>query len=86
MGKIRLEVDALRVESFDTAAVDAKQRGTVRAHTGWEPCYTTAPCFSADAVDPCNTGDDATCGQITCQRSCSPYELCCATDGLQSCV
>jgi hypothetical protein len=32
MRKIKLDVDTLRVESFDTAEQDAEQRGTVRGN------------------------------------------------------
>lgn len=87
MSKIRLDVSNLRVESFDTAELRAEQRGTVRAHSGY-PCYTGSPCISAGAIDGCDTVWNATCGEAepTCQRSCNPYELCCATDGMRSCV
>jgi hypothetical protein len=86
MGKIRLDVSKLRVESFGTVAAREEGRGTVRAHSGY-PCYTGSPCISAGAVDTCNTVWDATCGEAepTCERSCNPYELCCATRGLPSC-
>lgn len=39
MKKIRLDVDALAVSSFTTAAA-AEQRGTVRGHSGYT-CYMT---------------------------------------------
>jgi hypothetical protein len=86
MRKIRLDVNDLRVDSFDTAAANGDEPGTVRAHSGY-PCYTGQPCISAGAVDTCNTVDDQTCREAeqTCARSCNPYELCCATDGLPSC-
>jgi hypothetical protein len=87
MKKIRLDLLNLRVESFETVMQSGEERGTVRAHSGY-PCYTGDPCISAGAVDPCNTVWDATCGEAepTCDRSCNPYVLCCATDGLRSCV
>jgi hypothetical protein len=89
MQKIRLDLNNLRVESFETAAARENEGGTVRAHSGY-PCYTGQPCISAGAIDPCNTVDNQTCSgadaPLTCQRSCNPYELCCATDGMRSCV
>jgi hypothetical protein len=52
MRKIRLDIDALAVESFSPAAIDRKPAGTVRAHqdafaapdvptleTGYHGCY-----------------------------------------------
>jgi hypothetical protein len=88
MRKFQLDLNNLRVESFETAAAREDERGTVRAHSGY-PCYTGQPCISAGAIDPCNTVDNQTCSGLdappTCQRSCNPYELCCATDGLRSC-
>lgn len=37
MRKLKLNVEMLRVESFDTAD-DAEERGTVVAHSGWTNC------------------------------------------------
>jgi len=57
MKKIRLDVDALRVDSFATAPVDGP-RGTVQAHAtqGMRPtcsltCTNTQPLVSC--YDPC---------------------------------
>lgn len=73
MKKIRLDVDALRVESFPTANGDADARGTVRGHTG-------ADCGSARSF--CDTG----CGGVTCLEygSCDIAE-CLYTGTMPSC-
>ncbi len=41
MEKVRLSVDALRVESFPTAEI-AQARGTVHAQQGTRPIFTCA--------------------------------------------
>ena len=65
-GKLRLEMDNLRVESFPTEGGDGSPRGTVRGHVSWlcpdvgspsdtdcTDCFATmAPCPTADTV--CN--------------------------------
>ena len=57
MSKLRLDLDALRVESFETVAGAAAERGTVRAHD--------------DSLDPGGPSRGATCG-LTCPASCPP--------------
>ena len=74
MKKIRLDVDALRVESFPTAKQDGAARGTVRGHTGvdcgteWMTCVTER-------------------GEYTCLNygSCDPAFMCLNTGNLPSC-
>lgn len=62
--KLRLRMDDLQVETFETAR-DAAERGTVRAHeeydtaTVYEPAYVHGGCA-------CNTYDQ------TCQGTCAP--------------
>lgn len=82
MRKIRLDVDSLEVQSFNTGAALAAQ-GTVHGHTG--RCQSM-DCYSAGAVE-CNTFNDPTCGEAapTCYHSCDPRILCCATNGAASC-
>ncbi|WP_420130183.1 hypothetical protein [Longimicrobium sp.] len=74
MKKIRLNVDALRVETFRTADGDDAPRGTVRAHTG-------ADCGSGWSM--CMTG----CGGYTCLNygSCDPNMECLHTGNLPTC-
>ncbi|HEX8244714.1 MAG TPA: hypothetical protein VF541_14505 [Longimicrobium sp.] len=59
-GKLRLDLDSLRVESFATQG-GGESRGTVRGHVSWLCPDTTTPsdtdctdCFQTDA--PCPTG------------------------------
>jgi len=67
MKKLKLEVEALEVESFDAAA-ELKLRATVHAREA-----TEAPCELS--VDPSSCG---TCAEMTCDRICpeSAYETC----------
>ena len=43
MKKLRLDVDALNVESFDTEKLKKDETGTVHGHTGQDTCAHT--CF-----------------------------------------
>ena len=72
MRKLKLDVDALKVTSFDAQARDAA-RGTVRALQTeyWELC--PMPCSNSDPrLDTCQagtcgcTGSGDTCGWPTC--------------------
>ena len=68
MRKIGLDVDALEVESFDTAARGAEERGTVRANatglrthcddclSGPYPCERSYAVTNGVAVCPCGDG------------------------------
>ena len=49
--KLKLEVDALRVESFETDRGDAEPRGTVRGRE--EPCTCGASCACPSAPYYC---------------------------------
>lgn len=66
MRKLRLELDALRVESFETAAA-GKEPGTVHAH---------APPTRRSCDESCGgtCPDDGTCMEtcISCFGSCEP--------------
>ncbi|HEX8906698.1 MAG TPA: pinensin family lanthipeptide [Longimicrobiaceae bacterium] len=60
-GKLRLELDNLRVESFATQEGDESSRGTIRGHVSWLCPDTTTPsdtdctdCFATEI--PCPTG------------------------------
>jgi len=69
MGKIRLELDALRVETFDTGA-GTWDRGTVhgRNHTFEIGCGEPLP---EDSVYVCPVPTaPATCNQFTCGYTC----------------
>ncbi|HEX2078029.1 MAG TPA: hypothetical protein VHG08_09975 [Longimicrobium sp.] len=60
--KIRLDLDTLSVQSFDTGRADAA-RGTVQAHQDLsEHCNTRQPFCRLPSVDiPCIT-DEVECG------------------------
>lgn len=61
MKKIRLDLDALRVESFATAEAP-RRGGTVHGHA---PSYFPEPCAPTDRVTDCN--------DVTCAWSCNGY-------------
>lgn len=66
--KLRLSLDGLRVEAFETGDAGAAARGTV--HTR-ESAFTLEPCP--------RTGDDTcgmTCGPTCPPPSCSPDTVC----------
>jgi hypothetical protein len=54
-GKLRLDVDALRVASFDTQGDGEHSRGTVRGHISWLCPDTTTP-SDTDCTDCFQTG------------------------------
>ena len=54
MGKLRMRVDDLRVESFSTDGTDAR-RGTVRAYGD---CTWIDSCFCDTAYAVCGTGPE----------------------------
>jgi hypothetical protein len=66
MKKLRLSLDALRVESFDVQ-VTATQRGTVPAHQNTRPdvCVTDPVYCLSDNFTECNS-----CLGGTCANSC----------------
>ncbi len=85
MQKIHLDVSNLRVESFETTDADGTARGTVHARESWN-CPTPAEtCISISVHDTCNTVDDPSCAEPTCQVTCNRNDFCCATDGRASC-
>jgi hypothetical protein len=72
MKKLKLELDNLAVESFDTTATH-KSRGTVIGEqcTCYTYCNTCPGCPTCDATCA-YTCDDATCPQCpTCAASCN---------------
>ncbi|WP_420125025.1 hypothetical protein [Longimicrobium sp.] len=85
MKKIRLDLDALSVETFSTTGGEAEARGTVKAH---RPDYTQG--WDCQSIDICETGDCATyaeseCG--TCATLCATcYEYSCGVTICNTCV
>ena len=62
MRKISLDMDALRVESFDTAERGTDERGTVRAYftrkweaSCYESCTNIADCLCLSELNQCGT-------------------------------
>jgi len=60
MGKLTLNLDALRVETFDTSAEGASRRGTVRGNDSRPPTFTGT--LVQTTTDPnldcmCHSGD-----------------------------
>jgi hypothetical protein len=79
MKKIRLELDTLAVESFDTTAGKSEERGTVHAH---RPPYTEG--LECESIDVCTNWDCTyatecgTCGATNC-GTCYGEASCCPT-------
>lgn len=69
MRKLRLHLDALKVESFEAAGETEEVRGTVHARTGDLRCTTDCP--SAQATCTVETYDPTCYG-----ASCDIYHLC----------
>jgi hypothetical protein len=78
MKKLRLELDQLTVDSFDTA-VPAAKRGTVM---GEEQCTCPSACNTNCTCPGCPTCDHTYCNQAscngTCDDSCASYCHTCA--------
>ncbi len=63
MRKLKLNVESLAVQTFETAK-DTGSRGTVKAHDSWEstggPWFCPADCGGGSGHPTCGVGD--TCG------------------------
>ena len=81
MKKIRLDLDALHVDSFDTAPT-VRAAGTVRGHGGDGASYPNACDPPSDSVDPAfDTCGYGTCAGSTCWQSCNGSCNCNPTGG-----
>ena len=87
MKKLRLDLDELAVESFDTQK-DAREKGTVVGEqcSCGGTCYPEATCpqtcaYTCDDPTCAYTCDDATCAGLTCN-----YESCGGTCFNSRCV
>jgi hypothetical protein len=76
MRKLRLNLEDVSVESFETTAVDPDQRGTVKAHTAFSclnytcqdgGCLGSYGCHTAY----CNYSGEIACPTATCQQGCT---------------
>ncbi|HEY7769514.1 hypothetical protein [Longimicrobium sp.] len=85
MKRLKLDVETLQVESFESVSPASGMRGTVRAHgkatqetcgctEGWDTCYTVPDSCANTCIDPGATG----CGYFSqCVGWCdSQYDSC----------
>lgn len=74
MGKLRLELDELRLQSFTTSEALSQHRGTVNGHanpTDEADCTAGDTCFVTCALScACNTGDCT----VICQSDACTYD------------
>lgn len=83
MKKLRLSIDALRVETFDTLVDGVALHGTVPAHMATTPddCPTQPDYCLSDNYSECRSciqgtcyqSCGGTCGPISCAASCEGY-------------
>lgn len=64
MKKLRLELDALRVESFEAQAAGPDAAGTVQAHEASQP-VNTCGCADTSIKIPCFCSERQTCWDCT---------------------
>jgi modification target Cys-rich repeat protein len=88
MKKLRLDVDALQVESFDPTATEAPPRGTVEGNLIAEDPYSLAqsgceiysgccPTLAGTCYNTCKASCNGTCmGQATCFYTCRATCIC----------
>ena len=76
MKKMRLDLDSLAVQSFDTSPEGRAERGTVRgldsATEPQEPDSIAATCECPPPATNYTACGQFTCGQFTCQWTCDP--------------
>ena len=64
MRKLRLHLDELAVESFDTAKTPADARGTVHANSAYNTCQWSCQCETTH--EPTGYGQETCDGYQTC--------------------
>jgi hypothetical protein len=71
MKKLKLNLDDVAVDSFETTSTDSPGRGTVRAHSHWT-CQETG-CLNTYGCDTayCNQSDQIACPTATCHEGCT---------------
>jgi hypothetical protein len=79
MNKLKLSIEDLSVESFDTSAV-RKEKGTVFGEQC--TCYTVCTCPGCNTCDG-TCPNDHTCGD-TCWNTCDDF-TCLETCGISNC-
>ena len=77
MRKLKLAIDNLKVESFDTSEIRAERRGTVLAASGIEPApFSEAPCIDSDFTGPCcDITLVLSCVQTSCIPECNSFDV-----------
>lgn len=71
MQKLKLELDSLHVESFETSKVEAASRGTVRGHGG-----TNDLAYNDDRVSLWTFGYDCEKNVIVMTEDCMYSDIC----------
>ena len=79
--KIRLNLDALRIESFATGDAPARERGTVHGHARTDRCQTN-DCTPATCGTECIGTFAETCQESFCVGTCG---LSCGGTCIDSC-
>lgn len=84
MKKLKLTMDSLCVESFQTAEQESEQRGTVRGNASDSTCIERR-CGCAN-----DTEWDITCGTCnlmddTCYNTCQTHFFCPTANGYEGC-
>lgn len=89
MKKLKLDLDQLTVDSFDTLSANSTGRGTVKAliteipcPIEWNPTYAPTCAASCASCASCQYSCDNTCGS-SCYGSCSTCPTNCEQE---SCV
>jgi hypothetical protein len=78
MAKLKLELDNLRVDTFDTGS-EHRTRGTVRGHDTWETEWCTGyP--NCGVSKRCETDNDTCFGSCGCTQGCGTGPNECAPD------
>ena len=89
MRKIRLELDALHVESFDPAPRDAALRGTVRGLEGSELVRCNDTVTEDPGVNTCGPTQPnscfGTCFEQTCYECPYPTNVSCVESCMERC-
>ncbi len=100
MKKLKLTVEALRVESFETAGKELEQRGTVRGKNASDTTCWQRACFCPGATNTtcdaegcwCTAASEvdhtcATCNQFedTCYEGCNTHTGCNTVAGFPGC-
>ena len=87
MPKLTLDLDALRVDSFEASPAEAQMGGTVRGHADAFQAEAQDPVKTPPASVPCYVSHDAdafTCGS-TCTEPCHTLPATCMTCTLEVC-